>query len=89
MLIMILILMLIDFDCVQKNKTKAAYKGSMGWSAPEINYNSKKNMYHSSADIFSLGLVILYLMFGWQPLQISAEKSGLYTINSGDSKEQI
>eukprot|EP01083_Nonionella_stella_P001415 4072_1 len=62
--------LLIDFDSMQKHKTKGRYRGSVGWSAPEIDYDSKKNVYRYSSDIFSFGLLILYIMIGHQPLEV-------------------
>eukprot|EP01083_Nonionella_stella_P010680 30378_1 len=66
--------LLIDFDSMQRSGTKTSYKGSMGWTSPEIDIDSNKNRYDPSSDIFSFGLIILFVMFGSQPLQIPLKK---------------
>eukprot|EP01083_Nonionella_stella_P293984 999637_1 len=66
---------LINFENIQKyKKENTKYIGNVGWSAPEINAfatKSNKNKYLYSSDIFSLGLLILFILFGEQPLQIT------------------
>jgi len=81
--------LLIDFNEIKKNKSKGKYIGTMGWSAPEIQYNSNKNVYTYSSDIFAFGLIILYILFGQQPLQIPEEKRILYRINADDDDAEI
>eukprot|EP01083_Nonionella_stella_P040640 110231_1 len=62
--------LLIDFQQVCKHNSKGHYKGTIGWSAPEIDINSNKNKYTYASDIFSFGLIILYLICGTQPLML-------------------
>jgi len=81
--------LLIDFSSMTMNGTKGSYKGSMGWTAPEIDYNSNKNIYRYSSDIFSFGLVILYVMFGHQPLEIPRSKQKQFQIKSNDDEQEI
>eukprot|EP01084_Bolivina_argentea_P050016 91966_1 len=81
--------LLIDFDSMVKNQTKTNFKGSIGWQAPEINYDSKKNIYKYSSDTFAIGLIILYIMFGKQPLDIPASKKNKYVIYKHDNGKEI
>ena len=64
--------------CLKRYKSKGEYVGSAGWSAPEICIDSKKNKFKYSSDIFSLGLLILFCLFGEQPLQISSDERRKY-----------
>eukprot|EP01084_Bolivina_argentea_P060844 111158_1 len=81
--------LLIDFNEIKKNKSKGHYVGTMGWSAPEIEYNSDKNVYTYSSDIFAFGLIILFILFGKQPLTIPNEQRDQYRINADDNKHEI
>ena len=64
---------LIDFECLKKNKTRSSFSSTFEWTAPEIKPNSKWNKYTYSSDIFSFGLIILYILCK-QPLQIDHKK---------------
>eukprot|EP00484_Ammonia_sp_Unknown_P017284 CAMPEP_0197033406 /NCGR_PEP_ID=MMETSP1384-20130603/11825_1 /TAXON_ID=29189 /ORGANISM="Ammonia sp." /LENGTH=360 /DNA_ID=CAMNT_0042463211 /DNA_START=32 /DNA_END=1111 /DNA_ORIENTATION=- len=81
--------LLIDFNEIRKHKTVDHYIGTMGWSAPEIEYNAEKNSYRKSADIFSFGLVILYILLGEQPLQIPEEQRAKYRVETNDDEKAI
>lgn len=59
----------IDFGLIQKINARKGYIGTFGWTAPEIKYNSLWNKYKPSSDIFSFGLLILYVLCGRQPFQ--------------------
>ncbi len=72
---------LIDFRCLKKYKSKGEYIGTPGWSAPEMVYGSSKNKYLCKSDIFSLGLIILFALFGAQPLDITVEDQAKYGQN--------
>lgn len=72
---------LINFDQMKKNKSKGGYVGTPGWTAPEIDWGSDKNKYSFSSDIFSLGLVLLFTLFGEQPLDITEEEKRKYAQN--------
>jgi len=48
------------------------YKGTRGWTPPEINPYSKNNLYSESKDIWSLGLLILYILLKEQPYTTTA-----------------
>merc|ERR1719201_2661388 len=51
-----------------------------GWKL--INFdNMRKNKYSYSSDIFSLGLVLLFTLFGEQPLDITEEEKRKYAQN--------
>eukprot|EP01084_Bolivina_argentea_P015259 28527_1 len=69
---------LIDFNFMKKYKSKGEYIGSIGWTAPEMVYGYNKNKYLYVSDIFSLGLVILFALFGSQPLQINDDDKKKY-----------
>ena len=71
-------LKLIDFELIHKQNAKSKYVGTMGWSAPEIDPDDDKNRYKSSSDLFSFGLVILYLLSGQQPFEISKGQRRLF-----------
>jgi len=72
---------LINFDNMRKYKSKGEYVGTAGWSAPEMEWGSNKNKYSYSSDIFSLGLVLLFTLFGEQPLDITEEEKRNYAQN--------
>eukprot|EP01084_Bolivina_argentea_P157449 274382_1 len=63
----------IGFNSMVKNNTKDIFHGTIGWTAPEIDYNSKTNVYTYTCDMFSFGLLILYSLFGKHPLQLPEE----------------
>jgi len=69
---------LIDFSTMKKNKSKGPFVGTPGWCSPEMAMDSNKNKYLKSSDIFSFGLVILFALFGSQPLDISNEEKIKY-----------
>ena len=81
--------LLIDFNEMRKNKSSGCYIGTMGWSAPEIDYNQTKNQYSYKSDIFSFGLIILYILTGSQPLQIPETQRSKYRIQTGDDEKEI
>ena len=70
---------LIDFDNryflgLNEYEFICAASGSFGWFAPEINpliknqiFKGKGNYFSYGYDIWSLGLIILYILFGTQP----------------------
>eukprot|EP01083_Nonionella_stella_P295283 1003594_1 len=64
---------LVQLDEIKKYKSKGVYVGTPGWTAPEMNLASKKNKYVFPCDIWSFGLVILFALFGEQPLDITDE----------------
>eukprot|EP01084_Bolivina_argentea_P276681 472152_1 len=72
----------IDFGSMVSNNSKHEYSGTIGWTAPEIDYNSKTNIYTYSCDMFSFGLVILYSLLGSQPLQLPKEQRLKYKNNN-------
>ena len=64
---------LIDFELMHAVNSKGKYNGTMGWTAPELHPSpkGKTNKYKPEIDIFAWGLVILYILFGTQPLEIT------------------
>jgi len=72
---------LVNFDKIKKYKTKGPYIGHPGWTAPEMVLDSNKNKYLYSSDIFSFGLVILFCLFGEQPLEITDDDKRRYGQN--------
>ena len=81
---------LIDFEHIRCNKSKAPWRGTLGWQAPEIKPYKKKNKYEYSSDIFSFGLVILWILCGEQPLEEDEEKRDkLISVSQSLSKESV
>ena len=77
----------IDFDRMRKCGDSGSYIGTPNWSAPEVKWRCKNNEYVAESDIFSLGLVILYALFGTHPLMILKEE--LDKCNNDRSKQYI
>ena len=66
---------IIDFNSMKKEGEKGGYRGTAGWSAPEINiHKGVISEFNYGADIFSLGLVILYGISGTHPLEVNKEQ---------------
>ena len=51
------------------------YRGTVHWTAPELDVDSTTNRFSFAADIWSLGLVILYILFGEHPYELSEYQS--------------
>ena len=51
------------------------YRGTIHWTAPELDVDSTTNQFSFAADIWSLGLIILYILFGEQPYQLTEYQS--------------
>eukprot|EP01083_Nonionella_stella_P003860 11105_1 len=81
--------LLIDFNEIKSNKSKTHYIGTMGWSAPEIEYNSKTNVFTYASDIFAFGLIILYILFGEQPLQVPDSERVKYRITNAENETEM
>ena len=66
---------LIDFGLIMKindfKNKRYRYKGTRGWTPPEINVDSLDNEYSIGKDIWSLGLIILYILFKKQPYTLT------------------
>ena len=73
----------IDFELIQKINTRKDYIGTFGWTAPEIKYDAFWNKYKPSSDIFSFGLIILYILCGEQPLEEDGKKRYKYLKDLG------
>ena len=74
----------IDFETIQKNNSRNGYIGTFGWTAPEIHpWPTFRNKYKYSSDIFSFGLLILYILCGEQPLEEDWEKRFKYFTDLG------
>ena len=105
---------LIDFDNrlfmgYHQYKVLPTAFGSFGWFAPEINplinnaiFKGKGNYFSYGYDIWSLGLIILYILFGTQPYDIEGWimtqrywykkellKGGKYNMDSDKNKGEI
>ena len=63
--------------------------GTRGYTAPELNVNSKKNKYSFSTDTWSLGIVLLYIINnGTHPYQLTDDgEYGKYMDNRSDLTE--
>lgn len=71
---------IIDFGLMMKygneenkndNDCKDIYRGTPGWTPPEICIKSNDNKYSWTTDIWSIGLIILYILFKVQPYTLS------------------
>ena len=67
---------LIDFGLMHKvnesdSENKSHYKGSRGWTPPEIVPGADDNLYSYSKDIWSLGLLIIYILCKQQPFTLT------------------
>eukprot|EP01084_Bolivina_argentea_P222396 376422_1 len=70
--------LLIDLSDARRAGYKGIYAGTIGWTAPEIDYNSTHNVFKYSCDIFSFGLVILFMLSGHQPLALPWSEMNKY-----------
>ena len=105
---------LIDFDNrlfmgLNKYRLLPTALGSFGWMPPEINalidnqiFKGKGNYFSYGYDIWALGLIILYILFGTQPYdpsgwimterrwyKIELLRGGKYDMNSDKNKGEI
>ena len=53
------------------SKNRSHYKGTRGWTPPEIVPGADDNSYSYSKDIWSLGLLIIYILCKQQPFTLT------------------
>lgn len=58
------IVQFIDFDAVRKDKTAMPYSYSRNWASPELRNVYAINRVSASTDIYAIGEIVFYLLFG-------------------------
>ena len=80
---------IIDYGLMVENGTIKPWMGTIGWTAPEIDINSKENMYTFATDIWGFGLIILYLLSGEQCFDLTKEQRILYNKSGKSARKRM
>eukprot|EP01083_Nonionella_stella_P300820 1028896_1 len=63
------------------------YRGTVCWTPPELDIDSVDNRFTYSVDIWALGLIILFILFGKQPYQLNDHETNELCQTKRDRKE--